>query len=77
MKHEIGNRYGRLTVLENIGRSKSGNVLWLCKCDCGNEIIANGSNLRNGHTKSCGCFRLEVHTFHGMSCKQPYNIFYG
>lgn len=28
---------------------------WLCECDCGAITIVNGGNLRNGHTKSCGC----------------------
>jgi len=30
---------------------------WICICDCGNEFIARGSNLRNGHTWCCGCKR--------------------
>ena len=29
--------------------------MWLCRCDCGGEIIAKGTNLRNGGTTSCGC----------------------
>lgn len=56
---ETGNQYGYLTVLkraENIvtpnGRS---HVAWLCKCECGNEVVVRGSNLRGGCTKSCGC----------------------
>lgn len=32
-------------------------VLWECKCDCGNIIKALGYNLKNGHTRSCGCLR--------------------
>ncbi|MEK0337174.1 MAG: hypothetical protein QQN41_07060, partial [Nitrosopumilus sp.] len=32
---------------------------WLCKCDCGKEIIILGYNLKNGTTKSCGCLRKE------------------
>lgn len=47
-----GNKYGKLTVLEYINHSK-----WKCKCECGNEIIVNGGNLRRLHTKSCGCLR--------------------
>lgn len=51
-----GHRYGQLTVLapaENVG----GRTAWLCRCDCGNEVVIKGSRLRNGHTKSCGCIR--------------------
>ena len=30
-----GQKFGRLTVVEQAGRTKYGNVLWKCKCDCG------------------------------------------
>ena len=32
-------------------------VQYLCRCDCGCEVIVRGKYLRNGHTKSCGCTR--------------------
>lgn len=48
-----GHRYGKLTVLGSAGDKK-----WLCRCDCGNEIIVRSCNLSNGNTKSCGCLRL-------------------
>lgn len=32
---------------------------WLCVCECGNEFVATGSNLRNDHTTSCGCYRKQ------------------
>ena len=44
-----GNKYGRLTVIKENGRSGK-NIIWLCKCDCGNEINAIAYNLKNGHT---------------------------
>lgn len=28
---------------------------WICKCDCGNYIIASYNHLVTGHTTSCGC----------------------
>ena len=52
---EVGNRYDRLLVLEEYGRTCDGKVLWKCLCDCGNEKIATGKSLRAGLTKSCGC----------------------
>jgi hypothetical protein len=51
-----GKRFGMLTVLEyanNADRLRR----WLCRCDCGVEKIIVGKELRNGHTKSCGCNR--------------------
>lgn len=55
--NEIGNRYGKLTVIEYAGRDKWSNALWKCKCDCGNETIVAGITLRVGEVKSCGCLR--------------------
>ena len=49
-----GERYGMFTVLapaENVG----GRTAWLCRCDCGTEIVVKTYHLRSGHTKSCGC----------------------
>ena len=49
-----GQRFGKLTALKPLG--KSGRAYkWLCRCDCGNECAVAVSNLRNGHTGSCGC----------------------
>ena len=30
-------------------------MLWLCRCDCGQERVISASNLQSGHTTSCGC----------------------
>jgi len=55
----VGRKYGRLTVVERHGSSERGHARWLCRCDCGNEVVVDGSALRSGHTKSCGCFQRE------------------
>lgn len=49
----IGLRFGRLVVVEKDSVDKKQGVKWRCLCDCGNEAIVIGSNLRNGHTQSC------------------------
>lgn len=49
-----GNRFGKLVAVERCGELVS-RSLWLCKCDCGKDAVVSISNLRNGHTKSCGC----------------------
>lgn len=33
---------------------------WLCKCDCGREVIANRVDLVREHAKSCGCLNKEL-----------------
>lgn len=32
-----------------------GRKLWICKCDCGNSVVASSSELKTGNRKSCGC----------------------
>ena len=58
----IGQKYERLAVVSFAGKSKSSHLLWLCRCDCGNERIVEGGNLRRGNTKSCGCLKLQIMT---------------
>ena len=53
-----GQRFGRLVVIERAG-SRYGHSAWLCKCDCGNTIVATASNLK-GRTTSCGCYQREA-----------------
>src|SRR5690606_2960253 len=64
VKNEAGNRYGRLTVIAREGsRTRSGGkriATWLCACDCGQEAVVVGANLRSGSTRSCGCLAREL-----------------
>jgi hypothetical protein len=57
-KDILGERFGRLLVVERIGAKLQG-IRWKCKCDCGKEMIVDGSSLRTGRTKSCGCMHRE------------------
>jgi hypothetical protein len=55
-----GQKYGRLTCVKEAGRNKCGQVLWECRCDCGNRTLATTNDLRTGNTKSCGCIKREI-----------------
>ena len=59
LKDLTGMKFGRLTVIERRGSDKHKKALWLCKCDCGNEVIVRGSNLKDGFTTSCGCHQKD------------------
>lgn len=50
-----GQRFGILTVVERAGSDSRKRAMWKCRCDCGNESVVHGSNLRRNHTTSCGC----------------------
>ena len=62
MKKEdlTGQTFGRLTVLGLAEKKRGNRVYWRCRCTCGGEIAVEGSHLKNGHTKSCGCYRREL-----------------
>lgn len=70
----IGKKFGRLTVVDNAGKSKYGARLWLCRCECGNEVVVQTAQLNNGRKISCGCLLKEnakkiVHLAHEANRK--------
>jgi hypothetical protein len=48
-------KFNNLLVIEKIGKNKRNEVLWLCKCNCGNTCTVKTRNLKIGKVKSCGC----------------------
>lgn len=58
-----GDKYGRLTIVKEIEPiySKYNRMIrrFNCICDCGNEWNGQLQVLKNGRTKSCGCFHKE------------------
>jgi hypothetical protein len=68
----IGNRFGRLTVLECVGLNKCGGTIFLCECDCGNKKTISRSHIVSGDTRSCGCLRKDTdyHPNCILTCKR-------
>jgi len=66
----IGQRFGKLLV-ESFDSALGGRNRWKCICDCGGTSVSNTSDLKSGHSSSCGCVRKERHlkaiTTHGMT----------
>lgn len=77
-----GKTFGRLTTVSHRVRS-DGSSAWLCRCECGSEIVVRASSLKIGHTKSCGCYQREVCTAriagttlsHGLSNTKSYEVY--
>jgi len=73
-----GKIFERLTVLSEVGKNKFGQILWKCRCECGNETNVCGSFLKSGHTKSCGCYKKDSekirHITHGEYGTRAYKI---
>lgn len=63
-----GKRYGRLTAIRCVGvyviTDKTGKIkrrrVWLCRCDCGNEVETIGNRLTAKIKQSCGCLHSET-----------------
>ena len=74
-----GQRFGKLTAVECTKRDKHGNALWFCVCDCGNETEVIMQSLKDGRTKSCGCYNREKQTnlIHGRSKTRIYSCWCG
>lgn len=62
-KNNIGEKFGKLKIIGYSGYyerpSGSKIKLYLCKCDCGNEVVIRSDRLKSGNTKSCGCYIIE------------------
>ena len=62
-----GKKFGRLTAINIIGKTKYGVCVWQCLCDCGNLKNVPVTYLTQGYTKSCGCLKKEVAFQRGKS----------
>jgi len=79
-----GDTYHHLTVIRELPERKGRQIYYECQCECGNIISVRGSNLRNGNTKSCGCFKIQqlierstVHSGAGRRKEPLYKIWSG
>ena len=59
IKDLTGQRFGRLTVIGATEKRSGTNIVWECKCDCGNTAYIKGESLQRGQSRSCGCFRKD------------------
>ena len=55
-----GQQFAYLTALYPTSERRYNNVVWHCRCKCGQEINATVASLRNGAVRSCGCLQKEI-----------------
>lgn len=64
-----GQIFDRLTVLREVECTSVGKIRWLCRCECGTDIVMMAANLRRN--RSCGCLRIiatvAASTTHGQT----------
>ena len=81
-----GKIFGRLTVLKldedrntrELNRKLNGEIkqnktYYICQCSCGDIKSISKSNLKNGHTISCGCYMKEQQSKVAMKYFKKYN----
>ena len=64
-----GIRFGRLVATKYLGNSR-----WECQCDCGKTTNVAAKDLKNLHTRSCGCLFLDTIRKHRLTNSRLYNI---
>ena len=63
MNPAIGQRFGRLTVLEHVAHWEpcgKTHIKLICRCDCGEISKPARSKVLLGRAKSCGCVGREA-----------------
>lgn len=78
----LGRKFGMLTVIAHYGKDNRGEMMWICKCDCGNITHPiTGSVLRKGKSTSCGCYAKKLtserSSTHRKSQTRLYSIWQG
>lgn len=51
----IGYKVGKLTVAQKTSERKAGYMVWICQCECGNEILLDTRCLQRKTILDCGC----------------------
>lgn len=54
-----GQKFGKLTAIKPVGRTKTSQIIWLFSCDCGGEKETLPQNVKAGRTVSCGCYHRQ------------------
>lgn len=78
----VGQRFGRLTVLSELGNDGH-NAMLRCKCDCGviKDFKKNALTRKKDMTRSCGCLKRSLLQGKTIICKRcgkelPISAFY-
>lgn len=57
---EVGEVFGRLTVIALAGQNEKGLTIAHLRCECGSVLFRPCTQLRRGRIKSCGCLSAEL-----------------
>lgn len=74
-KNLVGQKFGKLLVIEDSGLRDNRHIKWKCLCECGNYCYSRGTDLLLGETISCGCEKSKGERFISTFL-QEHNISY-
>ena len=86
LRIEVGQRFGRLVVIDPLVRKQrpsapSGRRAVLCDCDCGTQAVVVPGQLVHGGAVSCGCAQrewiAEHNRSHGLTGHPLYTVHQG
>jgi hypothetical protein len=60
--------FGKIIARWPSGKTRTGNIVWLCSCECGNLVCRSSNNLVGGNTSTCGA---RHHTLKHDACGTP------
>lgn len=76
-KDLMNRRFNRLLVISR-AEDIPASTMWKCLCDCGSTAVVRTNYLLSGHTRSCGCYRVDMHSQlffkHGYALKSGVRI---
>ena len=61
----IGTMFGKLKIISVFRKDKT--TFANCVCECGSEKAIRLAAIKNGHTKSCGCYNIGLLKIRGIS----------
>lgn len=64
---QVGQRFGRLLVVDVGQTPGTYKYFAVCACDCGQTCVQRFDNLKEEKVVSCGCYRLDRVTKHGLT----------
>lgn len=77
----LGQKFGRLVVVDRAENDKANHSRWVCQCSCGAVKTVGARHLLSGNTQSCGCLRNEMsvktHMTHGDTKTKIYGVWAG
>lgn len=73
----LGKKFNRLTVIEELPYRVNKKIVYKCLCDCGNYVNVVKQSLKNGNTKSCGCYKVDRLLKHNMTHTPLFRVWAG